>query len=418
MSEHGNGRLKGRWAAILAAAAVTAFAASNLYVFGLSLGIHQSLANYFEMTDYIQITPSWALPALYLALVASVLPVFDEMWRRRHPGVPTEGVSSLSASVKTSPPVRLFSWKVGAIYLAIGIVMLIVFKLVKALEGQNDILPNVFIVVGISWTLASFSYLIVDAFKEFIPGQVLLDEPYRTTIAAALVTLCFAFAYGVGVAPKLIRLGQEVTVNMSPIISHVEDRAKTDHDWTNASLAEKGMKVTGRIIVMLPAKVILQTTGPSRSFMVIPKEKIESIEIPIAFLKPVRLPTPTPAPTLAPTATPTSTPTPTPMPSLTPTATPTPTSTPTPTAPPTPTPPPASLSVSPIVPMPEEARMSKADRLRVQGKLHRLGYYKGRVDGGFGRSTRAAIRRFQHDIGAKPTGHLTAEEASRLVNSL
>jgi hypothetical protein len=31
--------------------------------------------------------------------------------------------------------------------------------------------------------------------------------------------------------------------------------------------------------------------------------------------------------------------------------------------------------------------------------------------------TRAAIRRFQHDIGAEMTGHLSAEEASRLVST-
>jgi membrane-bound lytic murein transglycosylase B len=66
--------------------------------------------------------------------------------------------------------------------------------------------------------------------------------------------------------------------------------------------------------------------------------------------------------------------------------------------------------------MPDEASMSKADRLRVQDILHRLGYYKGHVDGVFGSFTRAAIRRFQHGIGAEMTGHLTAGEASRLVS--
>ena len=60
--------------------------------------------------------------------------------------------------------------------------------------------------------------------------------------------------------------------------------------------------------------------------------------------------------------------------------------------------------------------MAEADRLRVQETLHRLGYYEGRVDGIFGPLTHAAIRRFQHAIGAKMTGHLTAEEASRLVS--
>jgi hypothetical protein len=44
--------------------------------------------------------------------------------------------------------------------------------------------------------------------------------------------------------------------------------------------------------------------------------------------------------------------------------------------------------------------MSKANRRQVQEALHRLDYYKGPVDGIFGRLTRAAIRRFQHEIGA------------------
>jgi hypothetical protein len=37
------------------------------------------------------------------------------------------------------------------------------------------------------------------------------------------------------------------------------------------------------------------------------------------------------------------------------------------------------------------------------------------VDGIFGRGTRTAIRHFQRDIKAAPTGHLTADEANRLV---
>jgi peptidoglycan hydrolase-like protein with peptidoglycan-binding domain len=61
--------------------------------------------------------------------------------------------------------------------------------------------------------------------------------------------------------------------------------------------------------------------------------------------------------------------------------------------------------------------MSIADRVRVQQMLLRLGYYKGNADGVFGPLTRVAIRRFQSSIGAEMTGHLTAEEASRLVSA-
>jgi peptidoglycan hydrolase-like protein with peptidoglycan-binding domain len=67
--------------------------------------------------------------------------------------------------------------------------------------------------------------------------------------------------------------------------------------------------------------------------------------------------------------------------------------------------------------MPDEGSMSRADRLRVQEALRRLGYYKEGLDGIFGPGTRASIRRFQGDIGAEKTGRLTAEEASRLVST-
>jgi peptidoglycan hydrolase-like protein with peptidoglycan-binding domain len=67
--------------------------------------------------------------------------------------------------------------------------------------------------------------------------------------------------------------------------------------------------------------------------------------------------------------------------------------------------------------MPAEADMSEANRRQIQEALRRLDYYKGSVDGIFGQRTRTAIRRFQHEIGADTTGHLTAEEANRLVTS-
>ncbi len=87
---------------------------------------------------------------------------------------------------------------------------------------------------------------------------------------------------------------------------------------------------------------------------------------------------------------------------------------PAPTAPPPPAaaatqaPPPASV-------LPAEEQMTDADRRRVQIELARLGYYDGKIDGVFGPDSRAAIRRYQHELGADMTGRLTAAQANRLV---
>jgi len=100
---------------------------------------------------------------------------------------------------------------------------------------------------------------------------------------------------------------------------------------------------------------------------------------------------------------------------------------PTPTpAPPAPSPPPAT-SAPPPAPAPDprpqlvmvdEDRMSDQDRRQVQLVLATLGYYSGRIDATFGPETRAAIRRYQFEIKGEMTGRLTAEQATKLVNSV
>jgi hypothetical protein len=68
--------------------------------------------------------------------------------------------------------------------------------------------------------------------------------------------------------------------------------------------------------------------------------------------------------------------------------------------------------------MVDEDGMSDQDRRHVQVALATLGYYSGRIDATFGPETRAAIRRYQFEIKAELTGHLTAEQATKLVNSV
>ena len=84
-------------------------------------------------------------------------------------------------------------------------------------------------------------------------------------------------------------------------------------------------------------------------------------------------------------------------------------------------PPPAAaalpVAARPAQALPDEPQMTETDRHTVQTSLARLGYYDYTVDGVFGPETRAAIRRYQHEIGSEMTGRLTADQATRLVNT-
>jgi hypothetical protein len=88
--------------------------------------------------------------------------------------------------------------------------------------------------------------------------------------------------------------------------------------------------------------------------------------------------------------------------------------------PPPPAPSPPATTTAPTAPapaaaLPADEQLTDSDRRRVQIALVRLGYYDGRIDGVFGPDSRAAIRRYQHELGADMTGRLTAAQATRLV---
>lgn len=77
--------------------------------------------------------------------------------------------------------------------------------------------------------------------------------------------------------------------------------------------------------------------------------------------------------------------------------------------------PPVPPAIAPAPAFPDEERMSDEDRRKIQTVLAHLGYYDGKIDAIFGADTRAAIRRFQHEIGAPMTGRLAAGQAEALL---
>jgi hypothetical protein len=84
--------------------------------------------------------------------------------------------------------------------------------------------------------------------------------------------------------------------------------------------------------------------------------------------------------------------------------------------PPVPAVPPVETAAAPPGPLPGEEQMTSEQRRVVQQALAHLGYYDAAVDGVFGPETRAAIRRWQHEVHTPMTGHLTAAEAGKLAS--
>ncbi len=82
---------------------------------------------------------------------------------------------------------------------------------------------------------------------------------------------------------------------------------------------------------------------------------------------------------------------------------------------PAPPAPPAAAAPPPEAGPSGPAVLGELDRRRVQLGLQRLGYYAGQVDGAFGPESLAAIRRFQHELGAEMTGRLSVDQAARLL---
>jgi peptidoglycan hydrolase-like protein with peptidoglycan-binding domain len=83
------------------------------------------------------------------------------------------------------------------------------------------------------------------------------------------------------------------------------------------------------------------------------------------------------------------------------------------TAPPVAT---APATTAPVPDIPDENHMTDADRRAVQTGLAKVGYYDGRIDGVFGVETRAAIRRYQHEVNAPMTGIITPGQSRELLS--
>ena len=175
-------------------------------------------------------------------------------------------------------------------------------------------------------------------------------------------------------------------------------------EGTPLALALEASLVGPRVLLADVLEALRVRTSDGLAILAAPATPRYLAGEPVAVAEAPPPPPMVPVPGLAPVARPTI---PQPTPPLIIAAVPVPV--PAPAAPATAAPQPAELTV------PDEAAMTDADRRRVQQALAAMGYYIGAPDGQFGPNTRAAIRRFQFEIGANLTGTLTSAQASRLV---
>jgi hypothetical protein len=230
---------KGPLALLITGTTVVAFAASNLFVFGLSIALHHDLASHFEILDWVRITPVWALPAaLYCGIVTG---------------------SGLLAVIVGGAR-RLVGWALALIpFLLLASSFLTFYtgvSLVAAIIGT----------VLISFFSPWVSILVVWAFQRATPNQqeflrtilgptIMVPKKFVYLSVVWLNVLSFAFFFGLFVAPILLR-------NKSP---------------TRVILAEE-VEVKGILIFRLSHSVLLLTKRHGSPLVVIPEEKIQRIE--------------------------------------------------------------------------------------------------------------------------------------------
>ncbi|MBV8275582.1 MAG: hypothetical protein JO170_10050 [Verrucomicrobia bacterium] len=266
---------KGILGFVITATAAAAFIGSNLYVTGLSITLHESIATYFDLLDYVQVTPAWGVPALLgytvvlviLALCALigalaqviVIKVYFKIFLRNPPGdyLP----SYLSWFWRRFPPLFLFIY---AVYLLLQ---------PEAREtAAGALIARSLFVLGISWIIVlAADYIIGIAIVERFSAS---DRVKILCKCVAYVPgiLCFAFFHGAFVAPELIRMGPETTTYLPQ---------------------EKESKLTGRVVFRLSHSLILLSQERARPLLVVSTDKIEVIETPRAHY--TTSPSPSPA---------------------------------------------------------------------------------------------------------------------------
>jgi hypothetical protein len=223
--------------AVVTGISVFAFATSSFYVFGLASALREPLAIYFSPTDYLRITPLWAIPTLGFAALMFAVYGF----------VPTMALRS-SWLAKRAAKFRLKTrfLLAGCASLLLGVATFFVTLLLATEHSRVT-----FNVVVLSATLSTVLY----AGARYVP----VGKGVKVLIVTATWAMAFALLLGNFLA--------HFDIEEAPLSRIVFESEK-----------DQVAAVEGKVIFDLDRYFLLLTQ--SKSVVAIPHEKIKSIQTP------------------------------------------------------------------------------------------------------------------------------------------
>jgi hypothetical protein len=304
---------KGWLGVLITGSTVAAFLASNLYVFGLSSALNQNLANYFEILDYLQVTPAWGVPTLLSLILIMTVPAlahlavhqkaiirFFEKAKEAKAQGPSEAENWLEKTgqfcmrkigglVYLSEQIPQMQDSIAALFFGPYLISGILFFLWIGLSSNRLRITGSHIDQKIATLLVEttgVSYWIGFCFASFLnfakgaisPPKAL--QAFWGALPFAVGALSFAFFYGVRVAPILIHNGSVATVSVSQEGPSLHGNILLPGRETKVEVDPKESIVKGRIIFRLPHSLLLLSDHDNQTMIVLPQEKIEKIEMP------------------------------------------------------------------------------------------------------------------------------------------
>jgi hypothetical protein len=243
---------------IIVLATIGSFVASSAYVLGLSVGLRQPVYEFFQLKDYLEVTPVWLLPTVvYLLALGLVLLILNSLISR----IKTPGGRQLT---------RIF---IAFMFPVLLVIFLTLIGVVKNNSGSGQFAmafwgPNV---IHAAWFGFFTAILIVTQMRLLQPEQ----EGVRIVILVSIIALFVALTRGYSWTPQWIAVSKESTVIVG------DNKGVT-----------KDQEIHGKIVLHLERYLLLQ--DESGDLVAISTSQIKRIDSPPPF--PVLSPTPSPTP--------------------------------------------------------------------------------------------------------------------------